>query len=164
MSIRTRSFNRGAGKLKIRETSLKPSQHLSSPIFAYIYSLSMEKVGCLVPMNPHPPQVVTQQIEQWVTRQEAQRVWYPICLFRIIKIIRLIAFPEFPDRLRTLVIRPRPNPERDAVECMRRVLLQHKCMVDAVRLCSSGADLNVVRKAGLSSPSLASVISSAPCI
>jgi hypothetical protein len=109
----------------------------------------MEQVGSLIPMDPHPPQIVAQQVEKRISGQEAKGIGNPVSFIRSIIIIRLIPFPQFPDGLGPLIICPGPNPQRNAIQGVRRILLQHKRVMDAVRLRPTCTYLYVMRKASL---------------
>jgi len=111
----------------------------------------VEKVGGLIPVNPHAPQIITQQIEQRIPRQEAERIGDPVSLIGSIVIVGLVPFSQFPNRLRPLVIGPRPYSQSNSIERVRGVLLKDKCVVDAVWLRAAGANLDIVREANLSS-------------
>ena len=109
----------------------------------------MEEVSSLVPVDPHPTQVVTKKIVQRVARQETQAVRDPVGLARGVKVVRLSALAEVTNGLRALVISARPDAKGDAIQRVRRVLLENKGMVDTVRLGSPGADFDIMRKACL---------------
>lgn len=109
----------------------------------------MEQICGLVPMDPHAAQVVTQQVEQRVPRQKAECVRDPVGLIGIVEIVGLVPPPQLSDGLGTSIIGPRPDAQGDPVESVRRVLLKNKRMVDAVGLCPTGANLDVVGEASL---------------
>ena len=110
----------------------------------------MEEVCGLIPMNPHAPQVIAQQVEQRVPRQKTERVRDPVRLVRRVIIIGFVPFAQFSDRLGPLIVCPRPHPKGNSIERMRGVLLQDKCVVNAVWLRASGTNLDIVGKACLS--------------
>jgi hypothetical protein len=150
MSIRTRSLSRGAGKLKIRETSLHCHQRVHFQRQNLPHILGMEKVSSLIPVNPHSSQVITQQVEERVARQKAERIRNPVRLVRRVVVIRLISLSQLANRLCSLIIRSRPNPQGNSIKRMRRVLLQNKSMVNTMRLCATGTNLDIMRKTSLS--------------
>ena len=109
----------------------------------------VEEVGGLVPVNPHAPKVISQQIVQRVTRQEAQAVWDPVRLIRVVVEIAFGTFPKLPDGFSAFVVGPRPDTESDTVKSVSRVLLEDEGVVNAVRLGSARADLDIVGETGL---------------
>jgi hypothetical protein len=111
--------------------------------------LGMEQVSSLVPVDPHPAQVVAKKVVKRVARQEAQAVRNPVSLAGSVEVVRLSALAKVANGFRALVISTRPNAKSDTVQRVRRVLLEDKCMVNTVRLASSSADLNIMREACL---------------
>ena len=111
--------------------------------------LGVEQVRGLVPVDPHAPEVVAEQVVQRVARQEAQAVGYPVPLVSAVEIVRLGASTQVADRLGALLVGAGPDAEGDAVQGLGRVLLQHEGVVHAVRLRPSGADLDVVGETSL---------------
>lgn len=111
--------------------------------------LGVEEVSGLVPVNPHPSKVVTEKVVQRVTGQERETVGDPVGLVRVVVEVRLGPLAQVTDGLRPLLVGAGPDSEGDAVECVRRVLLENKGVVDAVRLAASSADLDIVREASL---------------
>ena len=109
----------------------------------------MEEVSSLVPVDPHSTQVVAEKIVQRVARQEAQAVRDPVGLAGSVEVIRLGSFAKVTNCFSALVICTGPDAKSDAVQCVRRVLLKDECVVDTVRLAGTGADLNIMREAGL---------------
>lgn len=109
----------------------------------------MEKVGSLVPVNPHTTQVVTEQVVERISRQKAQAVWDPVCLVSHVSVVWLGLSAKLTDRLSTFLVRSGPDSQGNAVECMLGVLLQDECMVNAMGLAASSADLDIVGKASL---------------
>ena len=77
---------------------------------------SMEQVSGLVPMNPHAPEVVAQQVVQGISRQETKAVWDPVGFIGIVIEIWFCLLAKLPDGLCTLLIRTGPDPECDTVE------------------------------------------------
>ena len=112
--------------------------------------LGVEEVGGLVPVNPHSPEVVTQQVVQRVAGEEAQAVGNPVGLLGVVVEIRLSLLAQLPDGLSTLLVRARPDTQANTVQRVGRVLLQDEGMVSTVRLGFTGADFHVVREACLS--------------
>lgn len=117
-----------------------------------LHVLCVEKVRRLIPVNPHAPQIITQQVEQRIPRQEAESIGDPVCLVGSIVIIGLVPFSQFPDGLCPLVIGPRPYPQSDTIERVRGVLLKDECVMNAMWLRAAGANFDVVGEASLSSP------------
>jgi hypothetical protein len=111
--------------------------------------LSVEQVGSLVPVDPHPTQVVAKKIVQRVARQEAQAVRDPVGLAGSVEVVRFSALAKVTNGLRALVISTRPDAKGDTVQCVRRVLLEDECVMDTVRLACTSADLNIMREACL---------------
>ena len=132
MSMRTRSFNLGAGKLRIRG-------HL----------LSVEEVGGLVPVNPHASKVITQEVVKRISGEERQAVRNPVCLIWRVVEVRLGSPPQVADGLCALLIRSGPNSQRDTVKCVGGILLEDEGVVYAVRLAASSADFNIVWETSL---------------
>ena len=104
----------------------------------------VEEIGGLVPVNPHATEVVAQQVIEWVSREEGQTVWNPICLVTILVEVGLGPFAQVSDGLGTLVISSGPNAKSNAVKGVCRVLLEDERVVDAVWLAAACADLNIV--------------------
>lgn len=75
----------------------------------------MEKVGRLVPVNPHATEVVPKKVVERVARQEAQAVGNPVGLAGGIKIIWLRALAEVANGLCTLVVGPGPDTKCNAI-------------------------------------------------
>lgn len=48
------------------------------------YFLRMEKVGSLVPVDPHATEVISQQVVQRIAGKETQTVWDPVGLLRVV--------------------------------------------------------------------------------
>lgn len=76
----------------------------------------MEEVGGLVPMNPHAPEVVTQQVVQGVSGEEAQTIGDPVGLVGVVVEVRLGLLAQFPDGFRAFLVGARPHPEGNAVQ------------------------------------------------
>ena len=104
----------------------------------------MEEVSGLVPVDPHATEVVAQQVVEWISREEGQAVWNPICLVTILVKVGLGPLAQVSDGLSTLVISSGPNAKRNAVKSVGRVLLEDEGVVDAVWLAAACADLDVV--------------------
>lgn len=66
--------------------------------------LGMEQVGSLVPVNPHAPEVVTQQVVEWVPGEEGQAVWNPVCLISVVVEVGLGPLPEVADSFGALLV------------------------------------------------------------
>jgi hypothetical protein len=111
--------------------------------------LGVEKVGGLVPVNPHASQVVTKQVVERVAGEERQAVGNPIRLVGVVVVVRLGTLAKITDRLGALVVGSGPDSERDTVKGLGGILLENESMVNAVRLAASRADLDIVREAGL---------------
>lgn len=111
--------------------------------------LCMEQVGGLVPMDPHTPEVVTQQVVEGVSREETQAIGDPVDLLRVIVEIGLGLFAEFTDSFGTLLVGSGPDTQSNAVKSVGRILLQDEGMVGTVRLGLAGTNLNIVRETGL---------------
>jgi hypothetical protein len=109
----------------------------------------VEEVGGLVPVDPHPPKVITQEIVKRISGKEGQAVWNPVRLVWRIVEIRLGPSSQVADSLCALLVCIGPNSERNTIKGVGRVLLEDKGMVHAVRLASSSANFNIVREAGL---------------
>lgn len=105
---------------------------------------SMEEVGGLVPVNPHATKVVTEKVVKWISRQEGQAVWDPICLVAIFVEVGFGPLAEVPDGFGALVISSRPDSKCNAVESVCRVLLEDERVVNTVWLAATSADLNIV--------------------
>lgn len=76
----------------------------------------VEQVGRLVPVDPHAPEVVAQQVVQRVPREERQAVRNPVLLLRVVVEVGLRPLPELADRLGALLVGAGPNAQADAVE------------------------------------------------
>lgn len=100
-------------------------------------------------MNPHTPEVVTQQVVQGVPGEETQAVGNPVGLIGIVVVIRLRLLSQFPNSLSSLLISARPDSQGDTIESMGGILLEDEGMVNAVRLALAGANLDIVREACL---------------
>lgn len=100
-------------------------------------------------MDPHSSQIVTKKVEQRVPRQKAEGIGNPVSLVWIVIVVRLIPLPQFPNRLRALIIRTGPNSQRDSVECMAGILLENECMMDTMRLCAACTYFDIVGEASL---------------
>ena len=111
--------------------------------------LSVEQISSFVPVDPHAAEVVAEQVVQRVSREERQAVGDPVLLIRIVVEVGLRPLPQLANRLSPLLIGSRPDAQADTVQGMRRVLLEDKSVVDAMRLAPASANLDVVRKAGL---------------
>jgi len=112
--------------------------------------LGVEQVGGLVPVNPHTPEVVTQQVVQGVPGEETQAVRNPVSLVGVVVKVGFGLLAQLADGLRTLLISTGPDAQRDTVESVRRVLLQDEGVMTTVRLALSCADLDIVRETSLS--------------
>lgn len=66
--------------------------------------LSMEQVGSLVPVNPHSPEVVTQQVVEWVPGEEGKTVRDPICLIGVVIEVGLRPLPQIANGFGTLLV------------------------------------------------------------
>lgn len=81
--------------------------------------LGMEKVGGLVPVDPHAAEVVAQKVVQRIPRKKAQAVRNPVSLARSVVVIRLGPLAELTDGIGTLFISTRPDAKCNAVESVR---------------------------------------------
>lgn len=79
----------------------------------------VEEVGGLVPVNPHAPEIVAQQIVEGIARQEAQAVRNPVGLVRAVEEVGLGLLSQITDGFGPLLVRARPDAERDPVESVR---------------------------------------------
>lgn len=77
---------------------------------------SVEQIGGLVPMNPHAPEIVAQQVVKGISREEAETVGDPVGLIGVVVEILLRLLAELSDGLCTLVVRAGPDTKRNAVE------------------------------------------------
>lgn len=111
--------------------------------------LGMEQVGGLVPVNPHASQIISQEVVERITRQERQAVGDPVRLIRVVVVVALGPLAKVADGLGSLLIGSRPHSQADSVECVRRILLKNEGVMNAVRLASACANLDIVREAGL---------------
>ena len=109
----------------------------------------MEEIGGLIPVNPHPPQIISHQIVERVTGQEAQAIRDPVRLVGRIVVVGLGALSKIPNGIGALLIGAGPDPKGDAVEGVGWVLLEDEGVVDTVRLTSSRADFNIMRETSL---------------
>lgn len=64
----------------------------------------MEQVGSLVPVNPHAPEVITQQVVEWVPGEEGQAVRNPVCLIGVVVEVRLRPLPQVADSFGALLV------------------------------------------------------------
>lgn len=110
---------------------------------------SMEQVSSLVPVNPHATQVVAQEIVQRVARQERQTIRNPVCLLGVVIVVVFGPLPQVTDGLGPLLVGPRPDAQADAIERVRRVLLEDERVVSAVGLVPASTDFDIVREASL---------------
>jgi hypothetical protein len=109
----------------------------------------MEQVRSLVPVDPHAAKVVAEKVVQGVSGKKAQAVRDPVRLLCVVEEVRLDSLAQITNGLSPLLVSARPDAQCNAVEGVRRILLQHKRVMHAVGLASSRANLNIVRKAGL---------------
>jgi hypothetical protein len=112
-------------------------------------------------VNPHSPEVITQQVVQRVAGEEAQAVRDPVSLVRVVIKVGLGLLAQFADGLGTLLVGTGPNAQRDTVQSVRRILLENEGVVGAVRLALAGANLDIVGEACLVKTMLADLKSSA---
>src|SRR5689334_1400311 len=98
-------------------------------------------------MDPHAPKIVPEQVIQGVPRQERQTVRNPVLLVGVVVEVRLCPLPQLSNCLGALLISTRPNAEADAVERMRRILLEHEGVVNTMGLTAASADLNIMWEA-----------------
>lgn len=66
--------------------------------------LSVEQVGSLVPVNPHAAEVVTQQVVEWVPREEGQAVRNPVCLVGVVIEVGLRPLPQIANSFGALLV------------------------------------------------------------
>jgi hypothetical protein len=111
--------------------------------------LGMEQIGGLIPVNPHASKIVSKEVVERITRQERQAVRDPVCLIRVVVVVALSPLTKVADGLGSLLIGSRPHSQADSVECVRRILLKNEGVMDAVRLASACANLDIMREAGL---------------
>jgi hypothetical protein len=104
-------------------------------------------------MDPHASKVVTQKVVQGISRQERETVGDPVYFVGVVVKVRLRPLPEIADRLSPLFVGSRPDAEADAIESVRRVLLEDESVVHAVWLASAGADFDIMGETSLVSVS-----------
>jgi len=109
----------------------------------------VEQVGGLIPVNPHTSKIISQKVIQRVARQERQAVGNPVSLIRVVIVVALRPLAKLTDCLGPLLIGSRPNAQADTIQCVGRILLKNKGMVNAVRLASACADLNIMGETSL---------------
>jgi hypothetical protein len=100
-------------------------------------------------VNPHTSKVVTKQVVERVSGEEAQTVRDPVGLVSCIIIICLGSSSELADGLGSLLIGAGPDAKSDAVKGVGRILLQNEGMVDTMWLTAASADLDIMGKTGL---------------
>lgn len=83
----------------------------------------MEEICRLVPMNPHPSEVVAKKVVKRVARQETEAVWDPVSLVGLFIIVRLGPLAKVAYSLCTFFVRTGPNPQCDSIKSVTRVLL-----------------------------------------
>lgn len=111
--------------------------------------LGVEKVGGLVPVNPHPSEVIAQEVVQGIPGKEAQAVRNPVGLVRVVVEVGLSLLAQFTNGLGALLVGTGPDAQRDTVQGVRRILLENKGVVGAVRLALASANLDIVGETGL---------------
>lgn len=70
----------------------------------------MEEIGRLVPVNPHPSEVVAKEVIKRIAGQEAKAVWDPVCLVGLFIVVGLGTFAKVANSLSAFFIRTGPNP------------------------------------------------------
>jgi len=108
----------------------------------------VEEVGGLVPVDPHATEVITEQVVKGISGQKAETVRDPICLARGVVVVRLGPLAEFTDRLCALFVGARPDSQSNAIESVRRILLEDESVMNAMRLAGTGADFDIMRETG----------------
>lgn len=111
--------------------------------------LSVEQVSGLVPVDPHASKVIAKEVVEGVSRKERQAVGDPVGLVGVVVKVRLRTSSEITNRLSSLLVGARPDAKADTVKGVRRVLLEDEGMVNAVRLATTSANLDIVREASL---------------
>ena len=76
----------------------------------------MEKIGGLVPVNPHSTKIISKKIVKRITGKETQAIRNPICFVPRVIEIWLCSLSEIANSLSTFLVSPRPNSEGNAVE------------------------------------------------
>lgn len=82
------------------------------------YLLGVEQISCLVPVDPHAPQVVSKEVVQRIAGQETQAVRNPVGFVAVVEEVGLNSFPEIANRLGPLLVGSGPHAKSDAVEGM----------------------------------------------
>jgi hypothetical protein len=100
-------------------------------------------------VNPHPSEVIAQQVVQGIAGEEAQAVGDPVGLVRVIIKVGLGLLAQFTDGLSALLVGTGPDAQRDTVKSVRRILLENKGVVGAVRLALASANLDIMGEASL---------------
>jgi hypothetical protein len=100
-------------------------------------------------VNPHPSEIIAQQIVQGITGKEAQAIGDPVGLVRVVIKVGLGLLAQFTDGLGTLLVGTGPDAQRNTVQSVRRILLEDKGVVGAVRLALASANLDIVGEASL---------------
>jgi hypothetical protein len=106
----------------------------------------MEKVRCLVPVDPHATEVVSEEVVERIAGEKAQAVRNPVRLIGRFVVVWLRPLPEVADGLRTLLVCTRPDTQSNSIESVARILLEDERMVDTVRLGPASADFDIVWK------------------
>lgn len=109
----------------------------------------MEKIGSLVPVNPHASQVVAKKVVERISREKAEAIRNPISFVRDIMVIRLRLSSKLANGFGTPLVCSRPHAECNTVERVLRILLQDKRVVQALRLASTSDEFDVVGETSL---------------
>ena len=64
----------------------------------------MEEIGCFVPVDPHASEIVTEQVVEWVPREEAEAVWNPVSLASRVVVVGLCTLAQFTDGICTFLV------------------------------------------------------------
>lgn len=111
--------------------------------------LGVKQVGGFVPVDPHASEIVTQQVVERVTGEEAQTVRDPVGLVRLLIVVGLGTLAKVANSLSALLISTRPDTESNTIESMAGILLKNERVVNAMWLTATSADFDVVGKASL---------------
>jgi hypothetical protein len=100
-------------------------------------------------VDPHATEVVAQEIVERVAGEEAETIRNPVRLVGGLVEVGFGTFPQVADGLGSLLVRSRPDAKGDTIQGLLRVLLEDERVMDAMRLASTSADLDIVGETSL---------------
>lgn len=79
------------------------------------YLLGVEKVGSLVPVNPHAAKIVAQEVVERVARKEGKAVRNPVGLVWVVVVVALCSLAQVANGLGPLLVGAGPDAEADTI-------------------------------------------------